>query len=91
MQFQAIAHCYEDVCWLSVYSYVSLWVSNESGFDGDICWGSVSSYVNLWVSNKSEFLLINMLSLILKLINFVKFKQKRIVMKTFADSQFEVM
>ena len=57
----------------------------------DICWGSVSSYVNLWVSNKSEFLWINLLSLILKLCNFVKFKQKRILMKTFIESQFEVI
>ena len=57
----------------------------------DICWGSVSSYINWSVSNKSEFLWINLLTLSLKLCNFMKFKQKRILMKTFIESQFEVM
>ena len=57
----------------------------------DICWGSVSSYVNLWVSNKSEFVSINLLSLSLKLSKFMSFKQKRILMKTFVQSQFEVI
>ena len=85
--------------WILMETFVEplfglMWVyelQTKENSSEDICWGSVSSYVNLWVSNKSEFLWINMLSLILKLINFVKFKQKRIVMKTFADSQFEVM
>ena len=57
----------------------------------DICWGSVSSYVNWSLSNKGEFLWINLLTLSLKLCNFMKFKQKRILMKTFIESQFEVM
>ena len=57
----------------------------------DICWGWVSSYVNWSVSNKSDFLWINLLTLSLKLCNFMKFKQKRILMKTFIESQFEVM
>ena len=56
-----------------------------------ICSGSVSSYVNLWVSNKTEFLWINLLSLSLMLCNFMKLKQKRILLKTFIESQFEVI
>ena len=58
---------------------------------GDICWVSVSSYVSLWVSNKSGFLWITLLSLSLKLCKFLSFEQKRILMKTFVQSQFEVI
>ena len=161
MESQATANSDEDVSWVSGWSYVTLWVSNKSGFwwrhllslslelcelwvsnkreffwryllslsfklfkfmslkqnrslkmtfvesqfrvmwvyefqtkgnsSEDICWGSVSSYVNLWVSNKSEFLWINLLSLSLKLCNFMKFKQKRFLMKTFIESKFQVL
>ena len=137
-EFLRKGNSYEDICWVSVWSYVRFGVSSnsellwrllvslslelckfmsfnqkwilmetfvESQFrvmwvyefqtkgnsSEDICWGSVSSYVNLWVSNKSEFLWINLLSLSLKLCNFMKFKQKRILMKTFIESQFEVI
>ena len=31
-QFQTKASSYEDICWASVWSYVSLWVSNQSDF-----------------------------------------------------------
>ena len=31
-EFQTNANSYEDICWVSVWSYVSLWVSNKSGF-----------------------------------------------------------
>ena len=71
-----------------------MWVyelQTQGNSSEDICWGSVSSYVNWSVSNKSEFLWINLLTLSLKLCNFMKFKQKRILMKTFIESQFEVM
>ena len=138
MESQATANSDEDVSWVSGWSYVTLWVSNKSGFwwrhllslslelckflnfkqkrnliktfvDSrfrvmwvyefqtkgnsyeDICWGSVWSYVNLWVLNKSEFLWINLLSLSLKLCNFMKFKQKRFLMKTFIESKFQVL
>ena len=57
----------------------------------DIRWVYVWSYVCLWVSNKSEFFWINFLSLSLKLCKFMSFKQKRILMKTFLEPQFEVM
>ena len=57
----------------------------------DICWVSVWSYVSLWLSNKGEFLWRHLLSFTLKLYKFMSFKQKRIVMKTFVRSQFEVM
>ena len=57
----------------------------------NICWFSVWSYVNLWVSNKSEFGWINLFSLSLNFCKFMNFKQSGIFMKTFVDSQFEVM
>ena len=31
-EFQTKANSYEDICWVSVWSYVSLWVSNKSEF-----------------------------------------------------------
>ena len=67
-QFQTKANSYEDICWVSVWSYVSL-----------------------WVSNKSDFLWRILLSVRLKLSKFTSFKQKRILMKTFFESQFRVM
>ena len=51
----------------------------------------VWSYVCLWVSNKSEFLWRHLLSLSLKLCKFMSFKQKRILMNKFVQSQLEVM
>ena len=57
----------------------------------DICWVSVSSYISLWVSNKSNFLWRLLLSVRLMLSKFMSFKQKWILLKTFLESQFEVM
>ena len=57
----------------------------------DICWVSVSSYISLWVSNKSDFLWRLLLSVKLELSKFMSFRQKRILLKTFLESQFEVM
>ena len=57
----------------------------------DIFWGSVWSCVTLWVSNKSEFLRSDILGLSLKLVKFMSFKPKWILMKTFVESQFRVM
>ena len=56
----------------------------------DICWASIWSYLTLWVENKSEFLRRHLSSLTLELCKFMSFKQKRILMKTFVESQFEV-
>ena len=56
----------------------------------DIAWNSVWSYLSWWVSNKTEFLWRHLLSLSLKLCEFMSFKQKRFVMKAFVASQFEV-
>ena len=67
-EFQTKANSYEDICWVSVWSYVSLSVSNQSEFS--------------WT---------HLLSLSLKLSMFMSFKQKRILMKTFVESQFEVI
>ena len=57
----------------------------------NICWALVWSYVSWWVSNKSEFLWRHLLSLSLKLSKFTSLKQKRILMKTFVESHFEVI
>ena len=136
--FQTKADSYEDISWASVWSCVSLWVSNKSEFlrrhvlgpslklgkflsfkpkwilmrtfvesyfrvmwlsefhtKGNsyepICWVSFWSYVSLWVSNKSDFLWRLLLSVKLKLSKFTSFKQNRILMKIFVESQFEVM
>ena len=56
----------------------------------DICWDSIWSYLTLWVENKSEFLRRHSSSLTLELCKFMSFKQKRILMKTFVESQFEI-
>ena len=58
---------------------------------GDIRWASVCTYLSLWVSNQIKFLRRHMLSLSLKLCNFMSFKQKRILMEAFVESQFEVI
>ena len=56
-----------------------------------ISWASVWSHVILWVSNKSDFWWRYLLSLSLKLFKFLCFNQNLILMKTFVESQFEVM
>ena len=61
-------------------------ISNES-----ICWVSVWSYLSLRLSSKTEFLWRHFLSFSLKLSKFTSFKQKRILMKTFLESQSEIM
>ena len=137
-EFQTKANCDEDICLVSLSSFLRLWVWNQRKFSRrhllslsfklckfmtvkqkrilvktfvesqfeviqvyefqtnansyeDICWVSVWSYLSLWVSNKSKFWWRHLLSLSLKLCKFTSFKQKRIFMKTFAESQFEVM
>ena len=57
----------------------------------DIGWASVWSYVTLWVSNQSEFSWKYLLSLSLKLSMFMSFKQKRILINKFVDSQLELL
>ena len=67
-EFQTKLNSYEDTCWVSVWSIVSLWVLNQSDFS--------------WR---------HLLSLSLKLSMFMSFKQQRILIKTFVESQFEDM
>ena len=76
---ETFAESQSRVMW--VYEFQTQGNSSEG-----ICWGSVSSYLNWSVSNKSDFLWINLLSISLRLCNFIKFKQKRILMKTFIES-----
>ena len=66
-------------------------IQTKSNSYEDIYWVSVWSYLNLRVSNKTEFLWRHLLSLSLKLSKFGRFKQKRNLMETFVESQFEVM
>ena len=137
-EFQTKANSYEDICLVSFWSYVSLWIWNQSEFSWryllsvslklhkfivsnkseflrryllslslklfkftsfkqkpnsyeDICCVSASSYLSLWVSNKIELLWRHFLSFRLKLCKFMSFKPKHILMKTFFESQFEVL
>ena len=57
----------------------------------DNCWTSVWSSVSLWFSNKTEFLWRHLLSLSLELPKFTSLKQNRILIKTFVETQFEVI
>ena len=57
----------------------------------DICWVPVWSYLSWRVSNKTEFLWTHLLSLSLELWKFLTFKQNWTLMKTFAESQFEII
>ena len=57
----------------------------------DISWVSVWSYLSLRVTTKTEFLYRHLLSLSLKLCKFLSFKQKQIRMKTFVESEFQIM
>ena len=90
-EFQTKVNSHADICWLSVWSYVFYEFKTKSNSYEYTCWVSVWSSVSFWLSNKSEFLWTNLLSLNLKLSEFTSFKQRRILMKTFVESQFEVM
>ena len=57
----------------------------------DIRWASVSTYLSLWISNKTKFFWWQLLSLSLELCQLISFKKKRVLMKTFFESQFQVM
>ena len=57
----------------------------------DISWVSVWSYLSWRVTTKTEFLYRHLLSLSLKLCKFLSFKQKQIRMKTFVESEFQIM
>ena len=71
---------------ISVYEFQTKAISYE-GF----CWVSVWSNLGLRVSNKTEFLWRDLLGLSLKLCKFMSFKQKRILINPFLESQFGIM
>ena len=71
---------------ISVYEFHTKRNSSE-----DIYWVSVWNYATLSVSNQSQFAWRHLLSLNLKLSMFMSFKQKRFLMKTFLEAQFEVI
>ena len=56
-----------------------------------ICWVPAWSCVSLWVSNKIELLWRHLVNLSLKLCKFMRFKPKQMLIKTFVETQFEVM
>ena len=82
--------CKTEFLWRRLLS-LSLKLSTFTTFKQDICWFAVWSYVSLWVSNKNEFLGRHFFSLTLKLFKFTSYNQNWILMKTFVESQFEVM
>ena len=90
-EFQTKAISYEGICWVSVWSYLSLRGLNKSEF----LWRHLLSFslklCKFMRFNKSEFCWINLLTLSLNLCRFMSFKQKGILMKTFVQSQFEVI
>ena len=90
-EFQTKAISYEGICWVSVWSYLSLRGLNKSEF----LWRhllSLSLKLFKFMSfNTSEFWSINLLSLSLNWCKFMTFKQERVLMKTFVESQFEVI
>ena len=90
-EFPTKENYFEDNFWVSDWSYLSLRVSKNLNPDEDICGRWVRSYVSLWVSNQSKFGSRHLWSLSLKLCKLMSFKQKRILMKTFVQSQFEVI
>ena len=71
---------------MSVYVFQA-----KANFYEDISWASIWTYVSLSISKKSEFLWRYSLSLTLKVSEFTSFKKNQIVIKTFVESQFEVM
>ena len=70
--------------------YVYEFQTKVNSYEG-ICWVPVWSYLSWRVSNKTEFLWTHLLSLSLELWKFLTFKQNRTLMKTFGESQFEVI
>ena len=91
MSFKQKPNSEEDICWVSVWSYVFYEFQTKSNSYEDTCWVSVWSYLSLRVSTKTEFLWRHLLSLSFKLCKFMSLKQKRIRMKTFVESEFEIM
>ena len=56
--FQTKANSYEDICWVSVWSFLSLWVSNKSEFS----WRhllSLSLKLSMFMSFKKKRILMN--------------------------------
>ena len=90
-EFITKANFYEDICWVSVWRYESLWVQTKANSYEDICWASFWSYVNFWVSNESELWWRHLFSFSLKFFMFMSFKSKQILKKTFVGFKFEVM
>ena len=89
--FQPKLNSNEDICWVWVWSHVSLRVSNKI----ELLWRHLltpSLKLCKFMSIKQKRILMKtFLSFSLKLCKFLSFQQKRKVMKTFVQSHFEVM
>ena len=90
-EFQTKVNSYEGICWVWVWSYVFYEFQTKSNSCEDTCWVSIWSYVSLRALNKGDFFWRHLLSLSFKLRKFMSFKQKRILMNKFVESQFELM
>ena len=91
MESQATANSDEDVSWVSVWSYVTLWVSNKSGFWWRHLLSPSLELCDLRVWDKREFFWRYLLSLSFELFKFMSLKQNRSLKMTFVESQFRVM
>ena len=85
------ANSYQDICWVSAWSYLCWWVSNK----GEFWWRQLlrhSLKLSKFTSFKQNVIpMKTFLSLCLKFYNFMSFKPNRILMKIFVESQFEVI
>ena len=90
-EFQTKSKSCEDTCWVSLWSYVTLWVSNKSEF----WWRhllSLSFKLCKFLSFKQKRILMNkFVASRFEVMLVYEFQTKRNVMKTFAQSQFEFM
>ena len=90
-EFQTKANSYEDICWVSAWSSLNLRVSNKSEFLWRHLLNLILKLCRFMSFKKNEFLWKRLFTLSLKLYKFLSCKQKRILLKTFVESQFEVM
>ena len=90
-EFQTKANSHEDICWVSVWSYLCFWVSKNSEFSWRYLLSLSLKLFKLTSFKQNRILMNTFLSLILKLCKLMSFKQNRTLIKTFVESHFEIM
>ena len=87
-----MTNSYEDIFWNLSLNVVDVYEFQRKAksYEG-ISWVSVWCYLSLRALNKGDFFWRHLLSLSFKLRKFMSFKQKRILMNKFFESQFELM